>query len=133
MTKQEFLERCLSTYGTTLDYPFSAFSGAPRSDVINVVLCHQVFLYPSSVRQSVLLSQNGSHPRTPSHTVESKTAVPPVVIRLFWSRRRGSNPRPQRPERCALPAALRLDILSFWKVYYLMQTPTNAFIIADVI
>ena len=28
----------------------------------------------------------------------------------FWSRRRGSNPRPQRPERCALPTALRLDI-----------------------
>ena len=26
-----------------------------------------------------------------------------------WSRRRGSNPRPQRPERCALPTALRLD------------------------
>ena len=26
-----------------------------------------------------------------------------------WSRRRGSNPRPQRPERCALPTALRRD------------------------
>ena len=35
----------------------------------------------------------------------------------FWSRRRGSNPRPQRPERCALPAALRL-VLSFKRTYY---------------
>ena len=43
-------------------------------------------------------SQNDSHPRSPSQTVESKTAVPPMVIRLFWSRRRGLNPRPQRPE-----------------------------------
>ena len=30
----------------------------------------------------------------------------------FWSRRRGSNPRPQRPERCALPAALRLELVN---------------------
>ena len=28
---------------------------------------------------------------------------------LFWSRRRDSNPRPLRPERNALPTALRLD------------------------
>ena len=79
-----------------------AFSGAPRSDVINVVLCRQVFHNPSFVRQSVLLPQNGSHPRSPSQAVESKTAVPPMVIRLFWSRRRGSNPRPQRPERICI-------------------------------
>ena len=32
------------------------------------------------------------------------------MVSSFWSRRRGSNPRPQRPERCALPAALRLVI-----------------------
>ena len=43
-------------------------------------------------------SQNGSHPRSPSQAVESKTAVPPMVIRLFWPRRRGSNPRPYGPE-----------------------------------
>ena len=44
---------------------------------------------------------------------------------LFWSRRRGSNPRPQRPERCALPAALRLDCLLIFS--------TNAFIISNAI
>ena len=33
--------------------------------------------------------------------------------RGVWSRRRGSNPRPQRPERCALPTALRLEIFLF--------------------
>ena len=37
-----------------------AFGGAPRSDVINVVLCRQAFRYPTSARQSVLLPQNGS-------------------------------------------------------------------------
>ena len=90
-----------------------AFSGAPRSDVINVVLCRQVFRNSSFVRQSVLLPQNGSLPRSPSQAVESKTAVTPLVIRLFWSRRRDSNPRPLRPERNALPAALRLDFYIF--------------------
>ena len=44
---------------------------------------------------------------------------------VFWSRRRGSNPRPQRPERCALPAALRLDCLLIFS--------TNAFIISNAI
>jgi hypothetical protein len=42
--------------------------------------------------------ENGSNPQIPSQAVESKTAVPPMVIWLFWSRRRGSNPRTQRPE-----------------------------------
>ena len=37
-----------------------AFGGAPRSDVINVVLCRQALRYPAFVRQSVLLLQNGS-------------------------------------------------------------------------
>ena len=40
-----------------------AFSGAPRSDVINVVLCQRVCRCPSLVGQSILLSQNGSHPQ----------------------------------------------------------------------
>ena len=31
-------------------------------------------------------SQNGSQPRIPSQAVESKTAVPPMVIRLFCER-----------------------------------------------
>ena len=69
-----------------------------------------------------MLPQNGSHPRIPSQAVESKTAVPPMVIRLFWSRRRGSNPRPQRPERCALPAALRLDFFKFLSIFVSGQT-----------
>ena len=30
---------------------------------------------------------------------------------IFWSRRRDSNPRPLRPERNALPTALRLDFI----------------------
>ena len=37
-----------------------AFSGAPRSDVINVVLCRRVYRNPTAARQSVLLPQNGS-------------------------------------------------------------------------
>ena len=36
-----------------------AFSGAPRSAIINGVLCRQAFLLSSTVRQSVLLPQNG--------------------------------------------------------------------------
>ena len=42
-----------------------AFSGAPRPDVINVGLCRQIARFPSFVRQSVLLPQNGSHPQVP--------------------------------------------------------------------
>ena len=41
------------------------FSGAPRSDVINVVLCRQVCRKSTTARQSILLPQNGSHPRIP--------------------------------------------------------------------
>ena len=37
-----------------------AFSGAPRFDVINVVLCRRAYRNPTAARQSVLLSQNGS-------------------------------------------------------------------------
>ena len=48
-----------------------------------------------------------------------------MIFTDFWSRRRGSNPRPQRPERCALPAALRLDCL--------LGCPINAPIITDTI
>jgi len=43
-----------------------AFSGAPRSAIINGILCHQVFCNPAVVWQSVLLPQNDSHPRIPS-------------------------------------------------------------------
>ena len=38
-----------------------------------------------------------------------------------WSRRRDSNPRPLRPERNALPAALRLDFSIFWRLSYLLK------------
>lgn len=45
--------------------------------------------------------------RTTSH--KRKISIEHTLrVVAFWSRRRGSNPRPQRPERCALPAALRL-------------------------
>ena len=44
------------------------------------------------------------------------------VSPYFWSRRRGSNPRPQRPERCALPAALRLDFFKFLSIFVSGQT-----------
>ena len=49
------------------DEGICAFSSAPRFDVINVVLCRKVFPFPKSVRQSVLLPQNGSHPQIPSY------------------------------------------------------------------
>ena len=49
-----------------------AFSGAPRSAIINCRLCRQVFGCQNSVRQSVLLPQNGSHPQLPSQCRESK-------------------------------------------------------------
>ena len=44
--------------------------------------------------------------------LDVKIRCTPKVAPYFWSRRRGSNPRPQRPERCALPAALRLVLSS---------------------
>ena len=81
-----------------------AFSGAPRSDVINVVLCHQAYHYPNPVRQSVLLPQNGSHPRVPSYYGSSKKMrYPTWDISFFWCGRRDSNPHgcPQEPETCA--------------------------------
>ena len=46
----------------------------PRSDVINVVLCQQETQYLIAVRQSVLLSQNGSHPQVrPGYGYQYKT------------------------------------------------------------
>ena len=51
-----------------------------------------------------------------------------LILTGFWSRRRDLNPRPSRPERDALPAALRLDFLSLLRI----SRPTNALIIADV-
>ncbi len=41
-----------------------------------------------------------------------KTVYPFNGLYRLWSRRRGSNPRPRRPERRALPTALRL-VISF--------------------
>ena len=48
---------------TGADDRICAFSGAPRSAIINCRLCRQVYHYPTAVRQSVLLPQNGSHPQ----------------------------------------------------------------------
>ena len=41
---------------------------------------------------------------------------------IFWSRRRDLNPRPSRPERDALPAALRLDFFKFLSIFVSGQT-----------
>ena len=41
---------------------------------------------------------------------------------VFWSRRRDLNPRPSRPERDALPAALRLDFFKFLSIFVSGQT-----------
>ena len=40
----------------------------------------------------------------------------------LWSRRRDLNPRPSRPERDALPAALRLDFSVFLSIFVSGQT-----------
>ena len=55
-------------------------------------------------------------------TRNKKIADSGKTIRYFWSRRRDSNPRPLRPERNALPAALRLDFFSFLSVFVSGQT-----------
>ena len=54
-----------------------AFSGAPRSAIINCRLCRQVYLFPKFVRQSVLLPQNGSHPQlSPRRPVSTNKNTP---------------------------------------------------------
>ena len=85
-----------------------AFSGAPRSDVINVVLCCQIFHYPSFVKQSVLLSQNGSPPRIPSQAVESKNSRNTDGDTAVLVEATGFEPttfasRTQRATNCATP------------------------------
>ena len=63
---------------TGADDRICAFSGAPRSAIINCRLCRQVYHCPTALRQSVLLPQNGSSrakcgllctrsPQTPTH------------------------------------------------------------------
>ncbi len=42
-----------------------AFSGAPRSAIINCRLCRRPYRKSCVMEQSVLLSQNGSHPQLP--------------------------------------------------------------------
>ena len=87
------------------DEGICAFSGAPRSDVINVVLCHQVYRYLNFARQSVLLPQNGSYPQIPSciriHTNEK---MHPTRCIFSLVRTKGFEPTrcyPQEPETCA--------------------------------
>ena len=49
------------------------------------------------------------------HHNRKKTRENRLIFTGFWSRRRDSNPRPLRPERNALPTALRLDLAFFRK------------------
>ena len=51
-----------------------------------------------------------------------------MVFADFWSRRRDSNPRPLRPERNALPTALRLVIMRFYHYDGNAYIITNAFV-----
>ena len=105
------------------------FSRAPRSAIINGVLCRLCFCITSLRWQSVLLSQNGSHPQIPSLWRKIKNAKHQMVICIFWSRRRDLNPRPLRPERNALPAALRLVVSTlFTRNAYII---TNIFLIVN--
>ena len=69
-----------------------AFSSAPRSDVINVILCRQFYRNPTTVRQSVLLPQNGSHPRIPLNSHKQKNMGITTVIPIFLARREGFEP-----------------------------------------
>ena len=70
-----------------------AFSVAPRSDVFNVVLCLLSHLSPNLARQSVLLSQNGSHPQIPSLLgYQTKKKNTPNGCSSFWCGRRDLNP-----------------------------------------
>ena len=63
-----------------------AFSGAPRSAIINGVLCQQLSRPPTISRQSVLLSQNGSYPQIPLYIPYKK----PVEMNNFISHRFGA-------------------------------------------
>ena len=46
---------------------------------------------------------------------------------IFWSRRRDSNPRPLRPERNALPTALRLVTFKTHTLYQIQFEKSNHF------
>ena len=60
-----------------------AFGGAPRSDIINVVLCRRAILIPSSVRQSAR-SHSRLHPRLSSvKTLSSKNNNVPRGTSFF--------------------------------------------------
>ena len=81
--------RSLLPIGVHLSRPYKALTmpcltgNSSRSAIINCRLCRQVCHYPTAVRQSVLLPQNGSHPSLPvasrrienSRTTNGDTAV----------------------------------------------------------
>ena len=74
----------------------------PRSDIINVVLCLQATLTFNAVRQSVLLSQNGSHPQLrPRRPLSTNKKYPTQGVLLFVvevvGRRTGTSHRPSKP------------------------------------
>ena len=69
-----------------------AFSGAPRSAIINCRLCHQRYRCSSSVGQSILLPQNGSHPQIPLYIRYNKKYRNEKLISVFLAQREGFEP-----------------------------------------
>ncbi len=84
----------LREYRASLNQRIRAFSGAPRSDVINVVLCRRAYHNPAAARQSVLLPQNGSHPRIlfNSRTPYQTKRTPVFGCSFCLAQRRGFEP-----------------------------------------
>ena len=86
-----------------------AFSGAPRSAIINCRLCRQSTHPLNIIRQSVLLPQNGSHPQVPSQCQDIKKITDSLLtIRYFLVEATGLEPttswsRTMRATNCATP------------------------------
>ena len=99
-----------------------------RSDVINVVLCHYIFPHSFFRKAKRFAPAKRLLPSIPVAYAVIKIRHNTMVMPYFWSRRRGSNPRPQRPERCALPAALRLVFVALSTK---ISTAENAYIITN--
>ena len=96
---------------------FAPLAARPSGRLSIVQFCNHLFV-PQQFKAKQLFSRKvlpTLEPRRKPQKQKNPKMETPFLD--FWSRRRGSNPRPQRPERCALPAALRL-VLSFKRTYY---------------
>ena len=83
-TKKHTAKVCLSVVLVAGLVPLAE---TPRSDVINVGLCRQARLSLGCVRQSVLLSQNGSHPQVQPISFESNKKSCPFKDNPFCGAR----------------------------------------------